>query len=177
LRVSAYIAASYTANRFVYFPKKYPDGHWIAQPLLHAARPHPCLVGSERYTRLAEIAAAGSLVLALDYSGYGKSEGRPTERGLYRDADAAYDYLLKSGYGPDQIVIHGESLGTAVAVDLAARRPCAGVILEAPFTSGKDVAEALAPVIGRMPIWGFDSRSKVGRIHAPILVIHGIATK
>jgi uncharacterized protein len=76
-------------------------------------------------------------ILALDYRGYGKSHGRPTESGLYRDADAAYNYLLKTGFRPDHIILHGESLGTAVAVDLAARRPCAAVVLEAPFTSGE----------------------------------------
>ncbi|MGA3042847.1 MAG: alpha/beta hydrolase, partial [Bryobacteraceae bacterium] len=79
----------------------------------------------------------------------------------------------KTGFRPDQIIIHGESLGTAVAVDLAARRPCAAVILEAPFTSAKDVAQTIAPVIGPMLIWGFDSRAKIGGIHAPIFFIHG----
>jgi fermentation-respiration switch protein FrsA (DUF1100 family) len=120
-----------------------------------------------------EIAAAGSSILMLDYRGYGKSAGRPTEHGLYADAGAAYDYLLKAGYRPGQIVIHGESLGTAVAVDLASRRPCAGVVLEAPFTSARDVAQTVLPFIGPAVIWGFNSRQKIDRIHAPILFIQG----
>jgi pimeloyl-ACP methyl ester carboxylesterase len=201
LAATVYLALSYTANRFVYFPAKYPEGPWNAQAVLRATdvwletadgvRIHAWWVPRDgasivtlhlhgnggnithRYTRLGEIAAAGSAALALDYRGYGKSEGRPTEQGLYRDADAAYDYLLKAGFRPDQIAIHGESLGTAVAVDLAARRPCAAVVLEAPFTSAKDVAQTVAPVIGPMLIWGFDSRAKIGRIHAPIFFIHG----
>jgi fermentation-respiration switch protein FrsA (DUF1100 family) len=120
-----------------------------------------------------EITAAGSSILMLDYRGYGKSAGRPTEHGLYADAGAAYDYLLKAGYRPGQIVIHGESLGTAVAVDLASRRPCAGVVLEAPFTSARDVAQTVLPVIGPMVVWGFKSREKVSRVHAPMLFIQG----
>jgi fermentation-respiration switch protein FrsA (DUF1100 family) len=132
---------------------------------------------THRYPQFREILAAGSTILALDYRGYGKSHGksnaRPTERGLYRDAEAAYNYLLKTGFRPDHIIVHGESLGTAVAVDLAARRPCAAVVLEAPFPSAKDVARTVAPAIGPMLIWGFDSRAKIGRIHAPVFFIHG----
>jgi fermentation-respiration switch protein FrsA (DUF1100 family) len=109
----------------------------------------------------------------LDYRGYGKSNGRPTERGIYIDAETAYDHLVKSGYLPNQIILHGESLGTAVAVDLASRRQCAAVVLEAPFTSGKDVARTVLPVIGPLLMWSFNSREKIGRIHAPMLFIHG----
>jgi fermentation-respiration switch protein FrsA (DUF1100 family) len=69
--------------------------------------------------------------------------------------------------------VHGESLGTAVAVDLASRRPCAAVVLEAPFTSGKDVAATVLPIIGPLVMWSFDSRKKIGHVRAPILIIHG----
>jgi pimeloyl-ACP methyl ester carboxylesterase len=196
-----YLLSSYIASRLVYFPTKYPDGPWDAQALLHAKdvwldtadsiRIHAWWVPHEgaslvtlhlhgnaanityRYSRFHEILAAGSAVLALDYRGYGKSHGRPTESGLYHDADAAYDYLLKAGFRPNQIIVYGESLGTAIAVHLAARRPCAAVVLEAPFTSAKDVARTVAPVIGPMLIWGLDSRVKIGRIQAPVLFIHG----
>jgi fermentation-respiration switch protein FrsA (DUF1100 family) len=128
---------------------------------------------SHRYSHFREIAAAGSAILALDYRGYGKSSGEPTEKGLYRDAETAYSYLLKTGYRPEQIILHGESLGTAVAVDLASRRPCAALVLEAPFTSAKDVAQTVLPVIGPLLIWGFDSRRKIGRVRVPILFIQG----
>jgi len=185
----------------MYFPAKYPEGFWDAQALLWATdvwldtadgvRIHAWSIPRDgafwvtlhfhgnagnithRFPQFHKILAAGSGILALDYRGYGKSNGRPTERGLYRDADAAYDYLLKTGVRPDQIVIHGESLGTAVAVELAARRSCAAVVLEAPFTSAKDVARTVLPVIGPTIVWGFDSRAKIGRIHAPVLFIHG----
>lgn len=69
----------------------------------------------------------------LDHRGYGKSGGSPIERGLYADADAAYLYLLNHGYSARHILPQGESLGTAVAVDLASRLECAGVVLEGRF--------------------------------------------
>ena len=188
-------------RRFVYFPSKYPDGFWDLQAQLGAAdvwldtadgvrihgwsipRPAAGLVTlhlhgnagnvTHRFAAFREIAAAGSSILALDYRGYGKSGGQPAERGLYRDADAGYEHLLKSGYRAGQIVLHGESLGTAVAVDLASRRPCAAVVLEAPFTSARDLAQTVLPGIGPLLIWGFDSRAKIGRVRAPLLFMQG----
>jgi fermentation-respiration switch protein FrsA (DUF1100 family) len=189
------------ARNGVYFPSKYPEGYWEAQALLSAhdvwldahdgTRIHAwsILAGdgglvtlhlhgnggniTHRYPQFHEIAATGSSILALDYRGYGRSAGTPTEKGLYQDAQAAYDYLLQTGCRPSQIVLHGESMGTAVAVDLASRRPCAAVVLEAPFTSAQDLARIVAPVIGPLIVRGFNSKAKIGRIHAPILVIHG----
>jgi len=197
---AAYGALYWTASRLVYFPSKYPEGLWDAQAQLGAAdvwldtadgvrihgwqidRPGAPFVTlylhgnagniTDRYDHFREITSAGSPVLMIDYRGYGKSGGRPSEDGIYRDADAAYDYLLKS-HSARQIIVQGESLGTAVAVDLASRRPCAAVVLEAPFTSGKDVASTVLPIIGPLVIWSFDSQKKIGRIRAPILIIHG----
>jgi len=197
---TAFAALSYWANRSVYFPSKYPDGFWDEQARVGAAdawlntadgvRIHAWQVShgdalvtlffhgnagnlTHREPHFREITSAGSSILMLDYRGYGKSGGRPTEHGLYADAGAAYDYLVKAGYRPGQIVIHGESLGTAVAVDLASRRPCAGLVLEAPFTSARDVAQTVLPVIGPMVVWGFNSREKISRVHAPMLFIQG----
>jgi fermentation-respiration switch protein FrsA (DUF1100 family) len=198
---AVYLALVYVAHRSVFHPAKYPEGVWEAQQLVHASgvwldtadhvRVHAWWIGHEgarwvalhlhgnggnithRYLQYAAIRDAGAAVLALDYRGYGKSSGKPSESGLYRDADAAYDYLLKIGYRPEQIIVHGESLGTAVAVDLASRRPCAGVVLEAPFTSAGDVAATVVPVVGAALIWSFNSRAKISRVHAPLLVIHG----
>ncbi len=116
------------------------------------------------------IVEAGSDVLIIDYRGYGGSQGRPSERGLSLDADAGYDYVAAQG---KPIVLHGESLGSAVAVELATRRPAAGLILEAPFTSLRAEADQALPVLGPLLLWGFDSRSRVARVHAPLLVIHG----
>jgi fermentation-respiration switch protein FrsA (DUF1100 family) len=119
------------------------------------------------------IVAAGSSVLLLDYRGYGKSSGRPGEMGLYRDAEAAYDYLIAQGYESRQIVLHGESLGSAVAIHLATKRPCGGIVLEAPFTSAKAVAGRVIPLLGSLLVWGFDSLSRIGNVRVPLFIIHG----
>jgi len=112
-------------------------------------------------------------VLVIDYRGYGRSAGRPGEKGLYADADAAYGFLLGKGYRPEQIILHGESLGSAVAVDLCARHPCGGVVLEAPFTTAREVAARALPVLGPLLTWGLDSKRKIATIRAPVLIIHG----
>jgi uncharacterized protein len=119
------------------------------------------------------IVSAGSSVLLLDYRGYGKSEGKPSEKGLYLDAVTAYDWIAAHGYTPHEIVIHGESLGTAVATWLATNRPSAGVILEAPFTSAKAVAGRVVPFVGPMFVHGYDSMKRITDIHVPLLIIHG----
>jgi uncharacterized protein len=121
------------------------------------------------------ITTAGSSILVLDYRGYGKSKGHPTEQGLYLDADAAYDALTQLGFRPNQIILQGESLGTAVAVYLASRRPCAGLILESPLTSLSNMAGKVLPVVGPLLAHGFNTRSKIGNVHVPLLVIHGDA--
>ena len=123
-----------------------------------------------RAGHIREIVAAGSDVLIIDYRGYGRSQGRPTERGLKADAGAAWDYLAARG---KPIVIHGESLGAAVGVELATRRPAAGLVLEAPFTSLRSEAGYVAPVLGPLLVWGFDSKSRIASLRVPLLVIHG----
>jgi len=114
-------------------------------------------------------------VLAVDYRGYGKSEGQPTEEGVYRDGEAAYDYLVREHkIPPEQIVILGQSLGTTVAVDVASKKPVGAVILEAGFPSAKRVAQ----VAMRLPgVWlvmrsDFDSARKLKDVRAPVLVAH-----
>lgn len=188
------------AHRAIYYPMRYPRGEWanaqtlgVADVELHSAdgirlhgwyrRGHTPVVTlflhgnagnvSHRDLHISTITAAGSSIFVPDYRGYGKSEGSPSERGLYADADAAYNWLLAQGWTAQQIVIHGESLGSAVAVELAARKPCAAVVLEAPFTSVRAVAGKVVPFIGPLLVSGFDSKSKIGRIHAPLLIFHG----
>ncbi len=201
LAATGYGALYFFANRSVFIPARYPHGLWHLQSELGAAdvwldtpdrvrihgwfveRPNAPLVTlylhgnagniTHRYDHIREITAAGSSILMLDYRGYGKSQGRPTESGLYTDAEVGYQSLLGRDFRPEQIVLHGESLGTAVAVDLASRRRCAALVLEAPFTSAKDVARGVLPVIGPALIWSFDSLRKIGRIQAPKLFIHG----
>lgn len=112
----------------------------------------------------------GFEVLAYDYSGYGQSTGRPSERAAYADVDAAYDYLTRTaGVPPARIIAHGRSLGGAMAADLASRRPVAGLVLESTFTSVKAVAGWLPP----LPFDRFRTGDKLARIRVPLLVIHG----
>jgi fermentation-respiration switch protein FrsA (DUF1100 family) len=118
-------------------------------------------------------------VLIVDYRGYGQSTGRPSERGTYRDAQAAWDYLVRDRIvAPGNIVVFGRSLGGAVGAWLAAQLPAeeqpAAVIIESSFTSGADMARRLYPVYParlltrlKYPVIEF-----VGRLQCPVLVVH-----
>ena len=115
-------------------------------------------------------------ILMIDYREYGRSEGIATEEGTYQDALASYDYLLtRIDIDPKRIVVFGQSLGAAVAVDLALQRRVSGLILEAPFTSIKDMAHVTLPwlPIGPLLAIQYDSLSKISRIDVPLLIIHG----
>jgi len=114
-------------------------------------------------------------VLIFDYRGYGQSQGEPSEQGLYRDAHAAWRYLTGSrGIDPADIVIFGRSLGGAVAARLASEVAPDAVILESTFTSARDMARRVFPLLSRLVMlrYDFDSKDAVGRIGAPVLVLH-----
>ena len=115
-------------------------------------------------------------VLALEYRGYGRSEGSPGEAGLYLDAQAGYDYLTgQRGIAPGRIISYGQSLGTAVAVDLAAKRDVGGVVLEAPFPSGRAVARRVywfVPGVEFVAQSRFDTVGKLASIRAPVFIAH-----
>lgn len=124
---------------------------------------------------------AGLGVLFVEYRGYGGNPGEPTEEGLYRDGRAAFEYLKGLGSGPASWVLYGESLGSAVATQMAhdlasAGTPAAGVILEAPFTSMLDMAQLRFPFVPtqRLVKDRFDSVSKIAVINAPLFIIHGL---
>jgi uncharacterized protein len=116
----------------------------------------------------------GTGLVALSYRGYGGSSGTPSEQGFVRDAIAAYDFAA-ARYGPKRVVLFGESLGTAVALALAAEHEVGGLVLDAPFTSAADVGAAayrFVPVRRLIKdTWRSDLR--IGRVRAPILVLHG----
>jgi fermentation-respiration switch protein FrsA (DUF1100 family) len=127
-----------------------------------------------RVHRFAWVIAEGYGLVGLSYRGYGGSTGKPSEEGLIRDARAAYDFAA-ARYPAKRLVVWGESLGTAVTVALAAEREVGGVILDAPFTSAADVGAAaypFAPVRWLMKD-SFRSDERIGRITAPLLVLHG----
>lgn len=117
----------------------------------------------------------GVNVFIFDYRGYGKSNGRPSELGTYRDAMAAYDYLRsRSDVDPDKIIAFGQSLGSAIAIELARQRRLRALILESPFTSVPALFQRLFPLLpSSLTRIKYDSLSKIGHIKVPLLVIHG----
>lgn len=192
-------------NSFIYFPPRFPEGfqptHASSLPVEDVwlttrdnirlngwYLPNP---GSEKallwfhgnaenigyglgqaafYSRL------GVNVLAVDYRGYGRSGGSPDEAGVYRDADAAYDYLIRVRHiQPKNIIIYGHSLGGAVAIDLASRRECGGLIAQSAFTSIRDMARRTfhIPLFEYVPKSRFNSLAKIQRVRAAILIVHG----
>jgi hypothetical protein len=130
---------------------------------------------SHRFDKLAVLRALGADVLIVDYRGYGRSTGRPDEGGTYRDADAAYEHLTgRRALDPRRLVLYGESLGAAVAVDLAARKPVGGLIMESPFSSAVEVARELFPFLPAALLVRnrYDSIAKMGKVRAPVLFLH-----
>jgi fermentation-respiration switch protein FrsA (DUF1100 family) len=128
-----------------------------------------------RADRIRRFLADGLGLLMPAYRGYSGSTGKPSEAALIGDAQFAYDHLLATGLRPDQIVAYGESLGTGVAVQLAASRRVAAVVLDAPYSSLLDIAQrhySFIPV-KLFLLDTFASIDHIGRIAAPLLVMHG----
>jgi hypothetical protein len=122
--------------------------------------------------------AAGHNLLLVDYRGYGRSEGSPSEKGIYRDGEAAMAALrARADVDPEGIVVWGRSIGGAVAVHLAASQPVRGVILESPFTSVRELLReggyGLMAFLARFGTYRFDSAAGIVRVRAPLLVVHG----
>jgi alpha/beta superfamily hydrolase len=117
----------------------------------------------------------GLSVFIFDYRGYGLSAGRPDEEGTYRDAEAAWNYLLDArGLSAERIVVHGHSLGAAIAAQLVRGRQPAALILESPFTSIADVASRhywFLPVRW-LSRFDYPTAAFVRDVHAPLLVVH-----
>jgi fermentation-respiration switch protein FrsA (DUF1100 family) len=127
-----------------------------------------------RVSRFRGITADGTGLVALSYRGYAGSTGKPSEQGLLNDAAAAYAFTA-ARYKPEQIVAWGFSLGTGVAVALAADHPVGKLILEAPYTSIADVA---APMFRLVPVHRllrdqFHSDERIARVTASLLIMHG----
>ena len=112
-------------------------------------------------------------VFLFDYRGFGRSEGAPTEAGLVRDTAAARQAMIREGADPSRLVYFGESLGAAPAIDLALAAPPLALVLEAPFTSIAAMAHQVLPGAGVLMKTRWDSLSKIPRVRAPLLVLHG----
>jgi hypothetical protein len=126
-----------------------------------------------------ELAARGFDALLFDYRGYGRSEGAVTgEQGIYADADAAYDYVLRErGARPERLVLYGQSLGTTAVADVASRRAAGAIILESGLSSASDMAASIFPWLPRR-LHGlgrnrFESARKLSSVRCPVLITHG----
>ena len=118
----------------------------------------------------------GLSVFLFDYRGFGKSEGRPSEQGLYLDGMAAYDHVVqKKGILPSNLVLHGHSIGAAVAIEVALKRSARAVILESAFTSTKGMAKTIALFALVSPVLpaNYNNLEKIGHVSAPKLIVHG----
>lgn len=125
----------------------------------------------------AQLHKIGLNILGIDYRGYGESTGIPGERGLYDDARAAYEYLRSAQHVlPGQIIVYGYSLGSAVAVNLAAHVPVAGLIVEGSFTSITDVGQHHYPFlpVGLMLKERYAAIDNIAQVTAPKLFIHAV---
>ncbi|MBI4613592.1 MAG: alpha/beta hydrolase [Planctomycetes bacterium] len=192
-------------DAFIYFPTKHPEGRWDPKRLglgvedVHFAASdrtelHGWFVAAEapvatllfchgnagNITDRAEIAAAmrevGFSVFLFDYRGYGKSEGKPSEEGLYLDGEAAFDWLARQDdVDRGRIVLFGESLGGAVAAELALRRKAGALVLQSTFTSAREMARRVLPIfpVGPFLRHDYDTLGKAPRIRVPLLVVHG----
>jgi hypothetical protein len=192
-------------NRMVFFPSKYPQGYWRPEAFglnledcyfvtTDGVRLHGWFLKndnatatflwctgnagniSDRLDNLARLSRLPLNVFIFGYRGYGKSEGSPSEDGVYLDALAAHDYLAtRKDVDADNIILFGRSLGGAVAVDLATKRNVRGLILESTFTSAADMAKSsfAGLPLGRVIRTKFRSIEKIPQIKVPLLVIHG----
>ena len=113
-------------------------------------------------------------IFIIDYRGYGRSKGSPSERGLYLDSEAAYKYLIdQTDIFPQNIVVYGESLGAAVAVELALRKQIGALILEGAFSSGRDMGKIIYPYLPKFLIPNiFNNLGKIKDAKIPKLFIH-----
>lgn len=154
--------------------------YWLPQPAaqrvviyFHGNSGH---IG-HRLPELQQLAAMGCNVLGVSYRGYGLSSGRPTEAGIYADGQAALAHVTEHLHFPlERVFVLGRSIGSTVAVELGQSNALGGVILVTPLTSGKEMARIhgfglLSAFAGSR----FDNLSKIGRLQAPLLVLHGTA--
>ena len=198
------LLAMFFEERLIFFPSRYPEGDWQPRGLtvedadfsaddgvqLHGWY---CPVEEPKAVVLVSHGNAGHIayradeiklwqrqlgvtVFMYDYRGFGRSEGRPNEAGVYADARAAYRWLTEQeGIPADQIVLRGESIGSAVSLQLALEVPCRVLILESPFTSAVDMGSLSFPFLPVRILMRnrFDSISKIDRYHGPLLITHG----
>lgn len=117
----------------------------------------------------------GLNVFIFDYRGYGRSQGKPSEKGLYLDAAGAWDYLTKTcGSAGENIILFGRSIGGAVATHLASEVSPAALIVESAFSSARDVAGSAFPILSRLTLirYDFNAASDIKGVRCPVLILH-----
>ncbi len=139
------------------------------------------------FKKVSFLAQKGYNIYLFDYRGFGKSEGKPNEKGLYQDLEAAVKNLQDLGISKDNIILWGHSLGGAIVVDIASRFDFKGVILEGTFTSMEDMRKFVTsqPINGKgflifrniaynlmILTQKYDTKSKIGKITSPLLIVH-----
>ena len=199
------VAVMYFAQRrFIYFPDPTrttpraagfanvveriiatPDGEKIVAWYGKAAAGQPTLLYFHgnggalelRAGRIAKYLDRGRGLFMMSYRGYSGSTGSPSEAANVADAKLAYEALVEDGVSPDDIILYGESLGTGVAIEVAAEKKVAGVILDSPFTS---IVERAAQLYPWLPVSlllqdRYDSIQRIRDVHVPIFILHGEA--
>jgi fermentation-respiration switch protein FrsA (DUF1100 family) len=158
------------------------DGVALVSWYLHAERPRATVLFfhgnagnlTDRLPQIVSLGEIGADVLIVGYRGYGRSQGTPSEAGVYRDGEAAYRYLVEQrGVPATRLVIFGESLGSGPAIELASRHPCAGLVVQSGFTSIADMAARVLPLV---PVrWllatRFENLAKIPSVRAPKLFL------
>lgn len=121
----------------------------------------------------------GAALLVLDYPGYGASGGKASEAGIYETAAAGYEMLAAhQDVDPERIVVYGRSMGSAAATWIAARRPVAGLALESPFTSAREMSRQHYGLFPRAVLrLKLDNLATIAQVRAPVLVFHGTADR
>ena len=134
---------------------------------------------SHRLELCAELLRSGLNILLFDYRGYGRSGGRPSEEGTYLDAEAAYEWLRRSGFVGANIIAFGESLGGGIATELAIRKQVGGLVLESSFSGIFDLAAEIFPwlPVRWLSTIKYDTCSKLPRVKVPVLVMHSRGDK
>ncbi len=192
-------------RQLVYHPSSYPQGYWEPQTMGVVVEDVDFLAGdgvklhgwyvhspdakatllwfhgnagniTHRLENIKMLQALKLNIFIFDYRGYGKSGGQPDEKGIYLDSQAAYDFVTKEkNIAPEKLILFGRSLGGVFAVDVAVNNPAAGLILESVFTTAKDMAKEMFPIL---PIgWAISSKldnvNRVPNLKLPKLMLHG----
>lgn len=128
-----------------------------------------------RSERIRKYMAKGYGIYMMTYRGFGGRPGEPSEKANVADALAAYDDLVAHGVTAGRIVLYGESLGSGIAVQVAAQRPVAGIILDAPYTSMVDLAAVHHPLLPSRWLMTdrYETARTIGTVKAPLLIVHG----